>query len=114
MHSDVRISPSILSADFMNMERDIEAVTMGGADEDDGVLLEVVALARDVCGDLDAVDETDTGDLAQGRVRLLGGGREDAGAHATLLRVVLESGVLRLGLVGNAALADELVDSRQS
>ncbi|CAM2870068.1 ribulose-phosphate 3-epimerase [Slackia exigua] len=32
MHSDVRISPSILSADFMNMERDIEAITMGGAD----------------------------------------------------------------------------------
>jgi hypothetical protein len=72
-----------------------------------------VALAGDVGRDLDAVDETDTGDLAESGVRLLGGGGEDAGADAALLGVVLQSGIL--GLCGNAlaALTDELVDSRQ-
>ena len=58
------------------------------------MLLEVVALAGDVSGDLDAVDETDTGDLTKSRVRLLGRGGEDAGADAALLRVVLQGCVL--------------------
>src|SRR6266540_4636692 len=41
-------------------------------DEDDGVLLEVVADARDVGRDLHAVRQADAGDLTEGRVRLLG------------------------------------------
>ena len=53
------------------------------ADEDDGVLLEVVTLARDVGGDLHAVGEPDASDLAERRVRLLGGRGVDAGADAT-------------------------------
>src|SRR3972149_5850073 len=47
------------------------------ADEDDGVLLEVVPLTRDVARDLHRVRQTDTGNLAQSRVRLLGRGRVD-------------------------------------
>src|SRR3712207_1671045 len=56
------------------------------ADHDHGVLLKVVAFARDVADHLVAVGETDLGDLAERRVRLLRGRGVDAGAHATLLR----------------------------
>src|SRR5690625_2924772 len=41
-------------------------------DEHDRVLLEVVALAGDVSGDFDAGAKTNTGHLAQRRVRLFG------------------------------------------
>src|ERR1700716_4456229 len=44
-------------------------------DEDDGVLLEVVADAGDVGRDLHAVGQADTRDLSQRRVRLLRGHR---------------------------------------
>ena len=91
-----------------------EVTHAAAADQDDGVLLEVVALAGDVGRDLDAVDEAHTGDLAEGGVRLLGGGGEDAGAHAALLGVVLQGCVLGLRLDGHAPVANELVDSRQS
>ncbi len=83
-------------------------------DEHDGVLLEVVALAGDVGRNFDAIDEAHTGDLAQSGVRLLWGGGEHAGAHATLLGVVLKCRVLGLGRNGLASLADELVDGRQN
>src|SRR3954469_2469475 len=56
------------------------------ADQHDGVLLEVVALARDVGGDLQPVGQTNAGDLAQGGVRLLRRGRVHTGAHTALLR----------------------------
>ena len=91
-----------------------EVTHAAAADGDDGVLLKVVALTRDVGRNLDAVDEAHTGDLTQGRVRLLGGGGEHAGAHAALLRVVLQRRVLGLRGLGLAALEDQLVDSRQS
>src|SRR5579884_11221 len=42
-------------------------------DQDDRVLLEVVADAGDVGGDLHPAGQADAGHLAQGRVRLLGG-----------------------------------------
>src|SRR3954468_3345553 len=87
------------------------------ADEHHGVLLQVVPLARDVDGDLDAAGDADAGDLAQGRVRLLGRGRVHAGAHAAALRgghlllaplAGLEArGGKLLGLRG-ASLSDEL------
>src|SRR3954470_6083501 len=54
--------------------------------EHDRVLLEVVALAGDVGGDLHAAGEAHAGDLAQGRVRLLRGVGVHAGAHAPTLR----------------------------
>src|SRR5690606_13581550 len=62
------------------------------ADEDDGVLLEVVALARDVRGDFHAVRQTDTANLPERRVRLLRCRRVDADADSALLRTALESG----------------------
>src|SRR3954447_17283889 len=56
------------------------------ANEHHGVLLKVVALARDVGGDLHAVGQPDTRDLAQRRVRLLGRGRVHTGADTATLR----------------------------
>ena len=58
-----------------------------------------MALARDVGRDLEPVDEAHASDLAQSRVGLLGRGSEDAGADAALLRIVLQCGILGLGLV---------------
>src|SRR6476646_1786704 len=56
------------------------------ADEDDRVLLEVVADARDVGRDLHLVGEPDAGDLAERRVRLLGRHRANLETDAALLR----------------------------
>src|SRR6266545_2691688 len=53
--------------------------------EHDGVLLEVVADARDVSGDLHPVGETNTRDLSQRRVGLLWRHRADDHADTTLL-----------------------------
>src|SRR5947209_1141164 len=53
--------------------------------EHDRVLLEVVALARDVARDLHAVGQPHAGDLAQRRVRLLRRGGVDADADAAAL-----------------------------
>src|SRR4029079_8238948 len=80
------------------------------ADEDDRVLLEVVTDAGDVRGDLDARGQADARDLAQRRVRLLGGGRVDARADATPLGRTLQRGSLRLGRFALPPLADELLD----
>src|SRR5829696_4006429 len=88
--------------------------------EHHGVLLKVVALARDVGRDLHAVGEPDARDLAQRRVRLLRRGGVDAGADPTALRrgnalLAALAGLearrrdLLLGL--GAALAYELIDA---
>src|SRR3954463_13557629 len=83
----------------------------------DGVLLQVVALARDVGRDFDRAGDPHTCDLAQRRVRLLGRGRVDAGADATALRggllllvalAGLQTGRGHLARLGLATLADEL------
>src|SRR4051794_14204934 len=90
-------------------------------DEHDGVLLQVVALARDVGGDLHPVGQPHTGDLAQGRVRLLRRYGRDAGADAAPLRrgdgllaalPRLESRGRRLLLRALAALPDKLIRIR--
>src|SRR5947209_4007269 len=83
------------------------------ADEHDGVLLQVVADTGDVGRDLDAAGEPHTGDLAQGRVRLLRRGRVHAGAHATPLWRALQGRGLGLVLLLLAALADQLGDGGQ-
>src|SRR6266850_3703578 len=67
------------------------------ADHHDRVLLQVVADARDVRGDLLPVREPHAGHLAEGRVRLLGGRGVDADADAPLLGTGLHRG--RLGLL---------------
>src|SRR6476659_7674764 len=80
-----------------------EVLHPAAADEHDGVLLEVVTDARDVGRDLDAARQAHAGDLAEGGVRLLRGGRVDAGADASTLRAALEGGGLGLrGLVARA------------
>src|SRR3954469_3460175 len=56
-----------------------EVLHTATTDHDDGVLLEVVALAGDVGGDLDAAGQAHAGDLAQGGVRLL----RRVGVHAS-------------------------------
>src|SRR5437763_15619574 len=97
-----------------------EVLDAAAADEDDRVLLQVVALARDVGGDLHAVRQPDTGDLAKRRVRLLRRGRVDARADpaplrrreallATLAGLEARRGDLPLGL--GAPLAYELIDA---
>src|ERR1700745_776222 len=63
-----------------------EVLHPAAPDETDRLLLEVVADARDVRRDLDAARQAHTGDLAEGGVRLLRGGRVDAGADAAALR----------------------------
>src|SRR3569623_1728094 len=82
------------------------------ADQHDAVLLEVMALARDVADHFALVGQADLGHLAQRRVRLLRGRRIDAGANAALLRVGLHRRDLVLGLLQLATLADQLVDRR--
>src|SRR3954454_5411529 len=78
--------------------------------EHDRVLLQVVADAGDVRGDLDAGRQTDTGHLAQRRVRLLRRRREDARAHAAALRRTAQGRGLRLLGLALPTLADELGD----
>ncbi len=71
--------------------------------EDDGVLLQIVALARDVGVDFLAVGKTDTGYFAHSRVRLLGGRRVHTDAHAATLGARVESRALALVFQGHAA-----------
>src|SRR4051794_29886767 len=98
-----------------------QVLDAAAADEHDGVLLQVVPLARDVGRDLDAARDADAGHLAQRRVRLLRRGRVHARAHAAPLRggdlllAALAGLQARRGqLLGLrvAALADELAGGR--
>src|SRR3954452_1643761 len=91
-----------------------EVLHTTAAHEHDRVLLEVVALAGDVGGDLHAAGEPDAGDLAQRRVRLLRRVRVDAGAHAPTLGGALQGWRLRLRGLGLPALADQLLDRGHS
>src|SRR4029079_2657844 len=63
-----------------------EVLHAAAADEDHGVLLEVVPDPRDVGRDLHAVGEAHARDLAERRVRLLRGHRAHLQADAPLLR----------------------------
>src|SRR5918995_2937713 len=80
------------------------------AHEDDRVLLQVVTLAGDVGGDLDAAGQADAGGPAERRVGLLGRVGEHAGADAPSLGRTLERRGLHLRRLGLAALADQLLD----
>src|SRR6476469_10112798 len=59
-----------------------QVLDAAAADEHDGVLLQVVALAGDVGGHLDRAGDAHARYLAQGGVRLLRSGRVHARAHA--------------------------------
>src|SRR5438876_2092367 len=104
-------TPAVSSAARMTLYRTPgRSLTRPPRTRTDGVLLEIVALARDVGRDLHLVRQADARDLPKGRVRLLRGMREHARADAALLRRPAESRGLRLPLLESAALADELVD----
>src|SRR5690606_29252280 len=75
-----------------------------------GVLLQVVSLTRDVCGDLNPRCQLHTGNLPKRRVRLLRGGGVHACAHTASLRAALESGNSDLARLVAASLADQLLD----
>src|SRR3954470_2515435 len=87
-----------------------EVLHPAAADEHDRVLLEVVADTRDVRRDLDAAAQPHAGDLAEGGVRLLRGGRVDARADAATLGRSLEGRRLVLRHLVLAALADQLLN----
>src|SRR5512141_1518126 len=89
-----------------------EVLDAAPADEDHGVLLEVVPLAGDVARHLHAVGEPHAAHLAERRVGLLRRGRVDTNADAAPLRARLEGGGRRLVTGGLAALTDELADGR--
>jgi hypothetical protein len=91
-----------------------EVLDTAATEQNHGVLLEVVALTRDVSGDFHAVDQADTADLTKSRIRLLGGGGENAGANATLLGIALQCRGLLLLNRPDTALADQLIDGRQN
>ena len=76
------------------------------ADQHHRVLLQVVALARDVARHLDPVGQADARHLAQRRVRLLRRRRVDARADAALLR----AGLHRRYLVPLSGLSPRLAD----
>src|SRR5579884_417723 len=63
-----------------------EILHPAAAHQHDGVLLQVVPLARDVRRDLHVVGQAHAGDLAQSRIGLLRRHRLDLGADAPLLR----------------------------
>src|SRR5215468_7678965 len=76
----------------------------------DRVLLQVVADARDIGGDLDVAGQPNPGDLAKRRVWLLGRVRVDARADTATLRAPLERRGLGLSYLVLPALADQLLD----
>src|SRR5581483_11021586 len=84
------------------------------ADEHNRVLLQVVADARNVGSDLDAVGQAHASHLAQGRVRLLRGLRVHAGAHTAPLRRGLQGRRCRLVSGRRTPLADELIKRWQT
>src|SRR5436190_4406201 len=100
-----------------------QVLDAAAAHEHHGVLLEVVALARDVGRDLDAARDPDARDLAQRRVRLLGRGRVHARADPAplgrgdlLLAALARLQARRRELLGLrvATLADQLRGRRHA
>ena len=67
-----------------------EVLDTAAADQNDAVLLQVVADTGDVGGNLIAIRQADTGDLTKCGVRLLGGHRLYDETHSTTLRALLQ------------------------
>ena len=95
------------------------------ADQNHGVLLQVMANTGDISRNFHTIGQTHTGDLTQSGVRLLGGGGTNSSANTTLLggrqssSLVLQSVQTSLqsgsgGLVGDllTAILNELIKSR--
>jgi hypothetical protein len=67
------------------------------ADQYDGVLLEIMALTRDISDDFHLVGKAHLGYLTESGVRLLRGGGVHAGTNATTLRTCIQSSGFALG-----------------
>src|SRR6516164_2821951 len=78
------------------------------------MLLQIVAFARDVADDLEAVGQPHLGDLAQRRIRLFRRRRVNAGANSPLLRACLEMARLLAVDLGSPRLADQLANRRHA
>ena len=102
-----------------------KVLNTAAADQNHGVLLQVVANTGNVSGNFHTVGQTHTGDLTQCGVGLLGGGGTNSSANTTLLRgrqggsLVLQSVQTSLqcrcgGLVGSllTATTNQLIKSR--
>src|SRR5207247_9697859 len=89
-----------------------QVLDAAAADEDDRVLLEVVADARDIGRDLDPGGQPHARDLTQGRVRLLRRLGIDAYADSPPLRRALQGRRLRLRSGRLAPRAYQLLDGR--
>ncbi len=66
-----------------------QVLDTAAADEDDGVLLKVVSLARNVRGNFHSVRQTNAAHLPKRRIGLLGGRCVDTHANTALLRAAL-------------------------
>ena len=78
----------------------------------DGVLLEVVAFARDIADHFDPVGHPDFSYFTEGRVGFLRRGRIYAGAYAAPLRAGIERATLTRIFNFLAALPDHLINRR--
>src|SRR5258706_1813990 len=86
-----------------------EILDAAAANEHDRMLLQIMALARDVAHHLIAVGETNLGHFAKLLVRLLRRRRVNAGADTPLLRTIGERrDLVALGLLA-ARFADQLI-----
>src|SRR5690349_3607751 len=89
-----------------------QVLDAAAADHDHRVLLQIVALTRNITNYLEAVGQTNLGDLAQRRVRFLRGRGVDARAYPALLRGLLQRRHLLARLLYHAWTCDQLVDRR--
>ena len=67
-----------------------EILHASAADENDGVLLKIVALVRDIGDDFATVGQADLGDFADGGIRLLRGAGHDLHANAATKRIAVQ------------------------
>ena len=81
-------------------------------DQNDGVFLQVMTNAWNVGRDFDPIREADARDFTQRGIRLLRRLREDADAHATFLRAVLQCRALGFADDFLAPGPNELTDGR--
>jgi hypothetical protein len=87
-----------------------EVTNSAASDENDRVLLQVMADTGDVSGTFNTVGQTHTGDLTHSGVRLLGGQGLNRQAHAALLRAALQNRRLRLVSFVLATMANQLIN----
>ncbi len=96
--------------DMVSYARQIFDAT--ATNHDDRMLLQIMAFARDVARDFEAVGQPHARNLAQRRVRLLRRRRIDPGANTALLRASLQRRHLVACLLRRPGVPDQLVDGR--